>query len=134
VNRIIRPDLEYSRLWFCLGLVLAAMIAVTCLLPARDLPAIGLSDKVKHGISYAVLAFWFASVVVRRYLLPLIAALVAFGGVIELAQELMQLGRTAELGDLLADMAGIGIGVVLAATPLGTWAYQTEFLFRRIRA
>jgi len=134
VNPIIRPGLEYSRLWFCLGLVLAAMIAATSLLPARTFPDIDLSDKIRHAISYSVLAFWFASVVVRRDFLPLIGLLLAFGGLIELAQEWMGLGRMAELGDFLADGAGIGIGVALAATPLGKWAYKIESLFRRIRA
>jgi hypothetical protein len=134
VNPIIRPGLEYPRLWFCLGLVLAAMIAATSLLPASNLPHIGLPDKIQHAMSYVVLAFCFASVVVRRDFLPLIVALVAFGGVIELAQEWMGLGRQAEWGDFLADAAGIGAGAGLAATPLGTWAYRIESVFRRIRA
>ena len=134
MNPIIRPGLDYRRLWVFLGLVLAAMIAAASLLPARNLPDIALSDKIRHAMSYALLAFWFASVVVRRDFLALIVALVAFGGLIELAQEWMHLGRRAEMGDLLADVAGIGVGVVLAATPLGTWAYKIESLFRRIRA
>jgi VanZ family protein len=134
VNPIIRPGLEFPRLWFCLGLALAAMIAATSLVPARSLPDIDLSDKLRHAMSYVLLAFWFASVVVRRDFLQLIVALAAFGGVIELAQEWMGLGRQAELGDFLADVAGIGVGVALAATPLGMWAYRIESTFRRIRA
>ena len=134
MNPIIRPGLEHRHLWFCLGLVLAAMIAATSLLPASDLPDIGLPDKIEHALAYTLLAFWFASVVVRRDFLPLIVALVAFGGLIELAQEWMHLGRSAELADLLADVAGITVGVALAATPLGGWAYRIESLLRRKRA
>jgi len=134
VNPIIRPGLGHRHLWFCLGLVMAAMIAAASLVPASNLPAIGLSDKLEHAMAYALLAFWFASVVVRRDFLALIVALVAFGGLIELAQDWMHLGREAELTDLMADVAGIVVGVTLAATPLGTWAYRIESLLRRIGA
>lgn len=134
MTQIILPGLQYRRLWFCLGLVIALLIAATSLVPARDLPNIGLSDKIEHGISYALLAFWFGSVIVRRDFPGLVVTLVAFGGLIELAQGWMHLGRHADLSDLAADMAGIAVGLALALTPLGRWAHLIESGFRRMRA
>jgi VanZ family protein len=134
VNRFIRPGLQYPRLWSCIGLIMAAFIVVTCLLPARDLPDINMSDKLKHGFSYMVLAFWFASILQRRSFLALLLVLTAFGGLIEVAQEAMQLGRHAEWGDLLADVLGAIAGVALAATSLGRWPGFIESTIRRVFA
>jgi VanZ family protein len=134
VTSFIRPGLQYPRLWLCVGLIIAAMIATACLMPARNLPDVGLSDKIKHGLSHALLAFWFASVIVHRRFLWLFVALVAFGGLIELAQEWMNLGRHAEFADLLANIAGTTVGVAVAATALGRWAGHVESLFSRMPA
>jgi VanZ family protein len=134
VNRFYRPGLRYPHLWFCIGLFIAACIAVTCLLPARDLPDIALWDKLKHAISWAVLAYCLAGVLQRRHLLGLILVVTAFGGLIEVAQEAMQLGRHAEWADLLADFMGSVVGVALAATPLGRWPDLIESIFKRMFA
>jgi VanZ family protein len=130
----VRPDLACPRLWWFIGLGLAAAIATTCLLPASDLPVIGLSDKLKHGMSYALLAFWFASITTRRALSTLAVALLAFGGLIELLQEWMQLGRHAEWADLAANAVGTAGGMALAATPLARWVYRVESHFMRVPA
>jgi VanZ family protein len=134
VNRIYRPGLHYPHLWFGIGLFIAACIAVTCLVPARDLPDIALWDKLKHALSWAVLASCFAAVLQRRHLLWLVMAVTAFGGLIEIAQEAMQLGRHAEWADLLADFIGAAVGVALAATPLGRWPDFIESMFKRVVA
>jgi len=127
------PTLRYPRAWLFAGLLIATAITVASLVPARDLPPLGVSDKVEHAVAYLLLAFWFASVMTRRDYVYLILALLAFGGGIEIAQGLMGLGREADLLDLAADGAGILAGVLLAATPLGRWARLIEdFVARRI--
>ncbi len=131
---MLRSGLQYPRLWVCLGLVIAAFITVSCLMPARDVPDIGVSDKIEHGFAYAVLAFWFVSILQRRRWLPLLLALAAFGGVIELAQGAMHWGRHAEWADLLADVVGSAIGILLAATPLARWPGRVEAIVARILA
>jgi VanZ family protein len=128
---LLRPELRFRRWWFCTGLLIAAAITVTSLLPARNLPDLGLSDKFEHAFSYLVLAFWFASVIVRRDYFVLMMSLLAFGGAIELFQGWMGLGREADLLDLAADAVGIALGVALAATPLGRWAEWLERLWGR---
>jgi len=131
MRQALLPSLRYPRAWFGAGLLIASAITVTSLLPARDLPALGISDKVEHAVAYLLLAFWFASVMARRDFVYLVLALLAFGGGIEIAQGLMGLGREADLLDLAADGVGIVAGVVLAATPLGRWAEVIEDLLAR---
>ena len=69
-------------------------------------------DKVQHAGAYTVftlLAGWafgtFSLDLKRRWLLAVVAA-VAFGGVMEIVQGLFTRTRTAEWGDLLADLIG----------------------------
>jgi VanZ family protein len=128
LNPVLRPSLRFSRLWFCLGLLIAAVITVMSLVPPRDVPNLGLSDKFEHSFAYFVLAFWLASVIVRRDFFWLAVSLLAFGGGIEIAQGLMGLGRQADWFDLLADGVGIVVGVLFAMTPLGHWADWLESL------
>jgi VanZ family protein len=82
-------------------------------------------------LAFAMLAFWFGSILVRRDLLWLALALVVFGGLIELAQGMMRMGRHADLLDLVADSVGVVVGLLLALTPLGRWAGFIERLFLR---
>jgi len=126
VKPVILPELRYPRLWLALGLTLAAVIAVLSLLPSKDLPDLRVSDKIEHTLAYVALGFCFGSVVVRRDWFWLALALLCFGGLIEVAQGVMSLGRHADLHDLLADGVGIAIGLALALTPLGLWARWLE--------
>ena len=128
---VLLTTLRYPRAWLCLGLLMALFITVMSLLPANNLPSLGISDKIEHAAAYAVLAFWFASVMGRWDYLYLFLALLAFGGGIEIAQGLMGLGREADLLDLAADASGTVVGLGLAATPLGRWASFIEDLLTR---
>ena len=128
---VLLTTLRYPRAWLCLGLLMALFITVMSLLPANNLRSLGISDKIEHAAAYAVLAFWFASVMRRWDYLYLFLALLAFGGGIEIAQGLMGLGREADLLDLAADAAGSVVGLGLAATPLGRWASFIEGLLTR---
>ncbi len=126
MKSVLLTTLRYPRAWLCLGLLMALFITVMSLLPANNLPSLGVSDKIEHAAAYALLAFWFASVMGRWDYLYLFLALLAFGGGIEIAQGLMGLGREADLLDLAADAAGSVVGLGLAATPLGRWARFIE--------
>jgi VanZ family protein len=134
VNPVLRPELRYRRLWFFVGLVLAAAITVVCLLPSSDLPSFHLWDKLEHALAWVALAFWFGSVVVRRDIVCVGVCLVALGGAIELLQGWMALGRSADIKDLLADSVGILIGVLLVASPLGRVPLWLETKLFGVRA
>lgn len=131
---VVVPGLRYPRLWIAVGLTVAAAIAVTSLVPSKDLPEIKVSDKIEHLVAYVALGFCFASVVVRRDWFWLVLALLGFGALIEVAQGLMSFGRSADVWDLVADAAGIAIGLLLALTPLGGWARWLEARLLRVRA
>lgn len=118
--------MRYPRAWFCLGLLLAAIITTLSLLPAQQLPQIGLSDKIRHAIAYLLLGFWFASVIARWDYVFVLLALIALGGGIEIAQGLMGLGRESDLRDFAANALGAAAGIGLAMTPLGRWVGVLE--------
>lgn len=131
MNPVVLPALRYRRLWFGAGMAIALVVAVLSLMPGRHVPDVNVSDKIKHFAAFAMLAFWFGSILVRRDLAWAVLALLAFGGLIELAQEAMPWGRRAEWGDVVADGIGIAAGVALAFTPLGRWALWFERLAGR---
>lgn len=123
---LVSPELRYRHFWLGVGIAIAAGVAAVCLVPGGNLPNVGTSDKLEHLLAFTMLAFWFGSIVVRRDLLWLVLALLAFGGLIELAQGAMRLGRVAEWRDFLADAGGVLLGLLLSWTPLGRWAWLIE--------
>jgi VanZ family protein len=131
--RAFLPQLRYPWVWFAVGLLMAVVITITSLVPASRLPTLDVSDKAEHALAHCALAFWFGGVLARCDYVFLALALVAFGGGIEVAQGLMDLGRQADLRDLAADVVGIGAGILLALTPLGRWAgwIESRFTVRR---
>lgn len=131
MNPVVLPELRYRRFWFGAGILIALAIAVVCLMPGSKLPDVRVSDKTEHLAAFAMLAFWFGSILVRRDLLWLALALLVFGGLIELAQGAMRLGRHADVRDLVADGVGVALGLALALTPLGRWARWLESLVRK---
>jgi VanZ family protein len=74
------------------------------------------ADKVAHAVAYIGLAFFAVCAVDRRGALPftlVLAACLVFGGAIEALQPLV--GRSRDIGDLIADAAGAAIGSTAAA-------------------
>lgn len=86
------------------------------------------ADKLLHAGAYAVLAglvaLAFADTDRGKPFAATVAFVVtvAFGACIELLQDLMQLGRTAEWGDLLANMSGALLAcVIFRHTAVFSW-------------
>ena len=75
-------------------------------------------DKVVHLIAFAALAFPLARTG-RIGLLPVFVGASAFGGLIEIIQP--SFGRSADMQDWIADIAGVALGIALA------------LLYRRLR-
>ena len=76
------------------------------------------SDKVVHLIAFAALALPLARTG-RIGLVPVLIGASVFGGLIELLQP--SFGRSADMQDWIADIAGAGLGIALA------------LLYRRLR-
>lgn len=120
-HKVLRPELRHWRLWLGLGIVMLVVIGIVCLLPQQALPKVGLSDKTEHFAAFGLLTFWFGTIVVRRDLPWVALGVLLFGGLIELAQSAMGLGRSGDWWDLLADAIGVLLGCLLVLSPLYSW-------------
>jgi hypothetical protein len=84
-----------------------------------------MSDKWMHGITFAALAIWYAGQYARRFYWVLATGLLIFGALIEACQSMLSY-RTAESGDLVADVLGIAAGILVALTGIGGWSLRFE--------
>lgn len=102
------------RLWGVAGIVLTVIVLGLALTPNPRGPSLGW-DKANHAAAFAALAFCghFAWRERAGHTARLVLALLLLGIGIEIAQRAVP-GRSAEAVDLLADAAGIGIGLVIA--------------------
>ena len=102
-----------------LTLIVTTVLTVALFWPIHQpLPAPDGTDKIVHLIAFAALAFPLARTG-RIGLIPVFVGASAFGGLIELIQP--SFGRSADMQDWIADIAGVGLGIVLA------------LLYRRLR-
>jgi VanZ family protein len=123
--------LAHARTWYLLGVLLVLAVTWSCLVPPSDLPPVGMNDKVEHGIAYVVMMLWFGGLFSPRKYWLIVLALLLFGAAIEVAQELMHLGRTGDVKDWLADAGGVAVGLVACLAGLGHWVAWIERLVRR---
>ena len=95
-----------------LTLIVTAVLTVAMLWPINQPPpAPDGTDTIVHLIAFAALAFPLAHTG-RFGLIPVFVGASAFGGVIEVIQP--SFGRSADMQDWIADIAGVGLGIVLA--------------------
>ena len=83
------------------------------------------SDKLLHGLTFAGLTLWYSGQYARRAYAWFAIGLLIFGILIEACQSLVTY-RTAESGDLVADVLGIGAGILIALTGAGGWSLKLE--------
>ena len=83
------------------------------------------ADKWLHGVTFLVLAIWFAGQYRMRSYWRIAAGLMGFGFFVELCQ-LMISYRTADWIDIGANTAGIIAGLAIALTSLGGWCLRVE--------
>lgn len=101
------------RLWQWSSCCLALAIALGSLLPLNSAVDIAGSDKLYHFIAYSLLAYLLArSYLARIGWLKLASGVVVYGAVIEILQGFSGY-RSAELGDLLANILGCSGGLLL---------------------
>lgn len=124
----MRPmqELRYTGWWLAGGIALVLLVVTGTLAPAASLPAAGISDKVEHFAGYFALALWFAGLVHRYRYLLVGSALVALGGLLEIGQAAMNVGRSADWLDMWANTLGVALGLALAYAGLGSWMRTVE--------
>jgi VanZ family protein len=124
--------LRYRRYWIAVNILLVVAVFVLTVLPAilaphriSQLPGI---DKWLHALTFAALAIWFTGQYARRSYWIVAVGLIAYGALIEIGQSLIPY-RTAEWGDLAADVAGIAAGIAIALVATGGWSQKAEQWF-----
>jgi VanZ family protein len=127
--------LAYRRSWQIASFFLLFSVLAMALVPAMWLwpeSAKGLwqiSDKWLHGLTFVALVIWFSGQYPRRSYWKIAAGLLLFGALIEVCQSLLPY-RSAESGDMFADVIGIVCGTIIAILGVGGWSMRAESWFR----
>ena len=122
----VPQGLAYRRYWLALGFSLVLAVIVTSLIPGGPPGRFPGLDKFEHLIAYGVLMLWFAGLHPRRAWGWLALALLAMGVLLELAQGAMHMNRSAEVRDVVANAAGVGLGAMASAAGLASWPHRLE--------
>jgi len=130
--------LQYAGLWRVLSLVILLAVLAGTLSPAvwfdsrtEALNWLENADKWLHGLTFLFLSIWFAGLWERRAYWRIAAGLMLFGFVVEGAQRLVGY-RTADWLDIVANTAGIIVGLTVAIAGLGGWGLWVEERYSRI--
>ena len=130
--------LQYAGLWRVLSLVILLAVLAGTLSPAvwfdsrtEALNWLENADKWLHGLTFLFLSIWFAGLWERRAYWRIAAGLMLFGFVVEGAQRLVGY-RTADWLDIVANTAGIIVGLTVATAGLGGWGLWVEERYSRI--
>ena len=120
--------LKYARFWSLASSVVVGAALYTCLAPIEMLaPELGLfSDKLEHSVGYVALALWFGGLFPPSRYWAVGLGLLGMGIGVEILQGAMDLGRHADVRDVLANSLGIVAGLLLARVGLGQWAQRLE--------
>ena len=126
-----RPE-ALKRILRALWLLAIVTVIVGSLLPGDSTPMeilseLPISDKVDHAVAYAILAWLPATHERRKVMVTAALGAVAMGVGLEYVQ-LYSGWRDFEAGDMLADAAGAGCGL-LAAIPM-----RRAALFRKLQS
>jgi VanZ family protein len=121
--------LRYPARWRAANLFLLVAVFSLTVIPAiwttAHVPQWPGMDKWLHGLTFAVLAIWFTGQYARHSYWLVALGLFLYGALIEVGQSMIPY-RTAEWGDLVADLAGILAGLLLAIVATGGWSLQAE--------
>src|SRR5690606_2976578 len=113
------------------GVSVLMLVFAAALVPAmwfmHDVPGSGLisTDKLLHTLTFMFLTVWFCGQYRRRSYWRLALAMLVFGLLIDICQMALT-WRSAEAGDLIADAAGIVLGLVVAWAGAGGWSLRVE--------
>lgn len=114
------PRLLGDRILIWLAITAQITATLALLWPAPDLPELDvpMSDKWAHFLVFAVLFFLWAQALSVKNNRPLSSvklffALVFYGIIIEVIQDLWYVSRTGDLMDVMANTVGILLGLIL---------------------
>jgi VanZ family protein len=116
--------LRFKPVWLLVSGFMILTVMLVSLMPIPQGGAIP-NDKLMHLLTYLALGLWFGSLYTRDRFVFVGIVLAVFGLLIECLQHGTSY-RSFELADLLADMAGTAIGLLLACTSLGSMLVLLE--------
>lgn len=118
--------------WWALGFVLVGVAVYVCLVPFEYVPKpFNLTDKANHVIGHAGLAVYFTGLVPRRWWWKIFVGLLLLGVGIEIVQNLMRVGRQADVIDVMANCLGASLGLLLGWLGLSNWTQWVDTLLGR---
>ena len=100
------------------AVIATVAVIVLSLKPSHNISSAAGVDKVVHFMAYGVLAGLWSAGVPKLRPVAIVLVLTALGGVLELGQGVMGLGRTASVLDGLANFGGASLGAVFMAIVL----------------
>jgi VanZ family protein len=123
----VRP-LRYFILWRALGWLAVVVVIYLSLTSHPITVPLRYGDKFGHLLAYGVLMSWFVQLYQRRGMLLLHALLFIVTGVV---MEFLQgyTGRYFEYADMVANTAGVVLGLSLSLTPWQSLLLQGERRF-----
>ena len=114
------PRLLGDKIWVWLAITAQIMVTVALLLPATDLPQtdVPMADKWAHFLVFSVLFYLWAQALsvknqIRQLSVKLVIALIFYGTIIEVIQDSWSISRTGDFMDVLANTAGILMGLIV---------------------
>jgi VanZ family protein len=123
---IVLLPLRFPRLWLGLGWFFVALALFFCLIPGGIPGTADVNDKLMHVLGYVALTIWFTGIYPRSRYAVIALSLLAMGIGVEILQGVMNVGRVAEVRDVVADAIGIAIGIAVSFALLGGWAQRVE--------
>ncbi len=125
--------LRHARLWRTADVILLLIVLAFALTPGLwfledslgSIDWIKHADKWLHGMTFLLLAVWYAGQYRRRSYWRIAVGLLAFGVFIELCQRALSY-RTADWLDMAANGLGILVGLLIAIAGAGGWCLDLE--------
>lgn len=122
---MILLPLRYRLSWIGLIWLLVLVIAAGSLIPEIGSLGIPVSDKIEHFAAYFTLSVLGSGVVAARKLPWVMVCVLTLGLVLEAAQGLLTVTRSADWADVLANSTGILAAWLLVRGRVG-WALTVE--------
>lgn len=130
-GRSLKP-FHTPRLWMGLWIMAIAAVVAGSLMPAKDLPAVPVNDKLEHFLAYALLSAGAVQLFARRLSWAAVAVLLVLMGIgLEYLQAKMALGRMLDRQDALANTIGVLLGLATALTPLRDALLQIDRVLQK---
>jgi len=110
------PELKLRFLWIATGYVLVVLVVFLSLTsnPVDTGLSFPYEDKLYHAFAYFTLMFWFSQIYHDSFQRNMIAVVFIFMGFTLEYLQSFDPKRFAELGDMVANTAGVVLGLLMA--------------------